>query len=167
MVRHRGVAGPSDKECYVPPLPMTEAATAAHLAGIRELFLERIPFNRVLGIEIVELSKGEAVFSVPFRPELIGDPDRPALHGGVLSAVADTCGGCAVWSAVGADDRVSTIDLRIDYMRPATPGPGSRRSSGASGTCSGLAIGSAWPRSPCSTPRRRTSRSPRPRASTA
>ena len=55
------------------------------------------------------------------RPELIGDPDRPALHGGVLSAVADTCGGCAVWSAVGADDRVSTIDLRIDYLRPGQP----------------------------------------------
>lgn len=100
---------------------MTEASTTARLAEIRELFLTRIPFNRVLGIEIVQLSPGEALFSVPFRPELIGDPDRPALHGGVLSAVADTCGGCAVWTAVGEDDRVSTIDLRVDYLRPGQP----------------------------------------------
>ena len=95
-----------------------------HLAEVRELFLEKIPFNRVLGIRIIELSPGNAVtqkntvFSVPFRPELIGDPIRGALHGGVISAVADTCGGCVVWSAVGQDDRVSTIDLRVDYLRP-------------------------------------------------
>jgi uncharacterized protein (TIGR00369 family) len=90
----------------------------ARWAALRELFLERIPFNRVLGIQIVELAAGRAVFAVPFREALIGDPERPALHGGVLSAVADTCGGCAVWSAVGDEDRVSTIDLRVDYLRP-------------------------------------------------
>jgi len=88
------------------------------LAELRELFLDRIPFNRVLGIRIVELAPGRALFSVPFRPELVGDPSRPALHGGVISAVADACGGCAVWSAVGDDDRVSTIALRVDYLRP-------------------------------------------------
>jgi len=88
------------------------------LAELRELFLDRIPFNRVLGIRIVELAPGRALFSVPFRPELVGDPTRPALHGGVISAAADACGGCAVWSAVGDDDRVSTIDLRVDYLRP-------------------------------------------------
>ncbi|MCB9594369.1 MAG: hotdog fold thioesterase [Sandaracinaceae bacterium] len=100
---------------------MHEASTAARLTEVRQLFLERIPFNRVLGIEIVDLSPGMALFSVPFRPELIGDPDRRALHGGVLSAVADTCGGCAVWSRIGENDRVSTIDLRIDYLRPGQP----------------------------------------------
>lgn len=100
---------------------MEQASTAARLTAIRELFLERIPFNRVLGIQILALRPGEALFAVPFRPELIGDPDRPALHGGVLSAVADTCGGCVVWSAVGESDRVSTIDLRVDYLRPAKP----------------------------------------------
>lgn len=96
------------------PAPPPEA----RLAELRALFLEKIPFNRVLGIDIVELTPGRALFSVPFRPELVGDPVRPALHGGVLSAVADTCGGCAVWSAIGDEDRVSTIDLRVDYLRP-------------------------------------------------
>lgn len=97
---------------------MDGPVTAQHLEEVRELFLNKIPFNRVLGIEIVELSAGNVLFSVPFRPELIGDPIRGALHGGVISAVADTCGGCVVWSAIGDNDRVSTIDLRVDYLRP-------------------------------------------------
>lgn len=97
---------------------MDASPNQAHLADLRELMLRQIPFNRVLGIEIRELSPGKAVLVVPFRPDLIGDPVRPALHGGVISALADTCGGCAVWSAVGGEDRVSTIDLRVDYLRP-------------------------------------------------
>jgi uncharacterized protein (TIGR00369 family) len=92
-----------------------------HLSELRELFASQIPFNRVLGIEVVELTRGRAVFAVPFRPELIGDPVRPALHGGVISALADACGGATVWSTIGDDDRVSTIDLRVDYLRPARP----------------------------------------------
>lgn len=101
---------------------MSQAASErSGFEQIREFFLERIPFNRVLGIQVDEIRKGFAAFSVPYRPELIGDPDRPALHGGVISAVADACGGCAVWSAVGPTDRVSTIDLRVDYLRPGRP----------------------------------------------
>lgn len=92
---------------------------AHHLAFVRRLMSEGIPFHRVLGIEVVEVARGRAVFAVPYRPELIGDPERPALHGGVLGAVADACGGCAVWTMVGPSDRVSTIDLRVDYLRPA------------------------------------------------
>lgn len=88
------------------------------LAELRELMLRRIPFNRVLGIDILELTPGRAVLTVPFKDDLVGDPIRPALHGGVISALADTCGGCAVWSAIGDQDRVSTIDLRVDYLRP-------------------------------------------------
>jgi uncharacterized protein (TIGR00369 family) len=79
-----------------------------------------IPFNRVLGLRVITLEKGHARLEVPFRDELVGDPFRPALHGGVLSALADTAGGAAVWSGVGdIRARVSTIDLRVDYLRPA------------------------------------------------
>ncbi len=93
---------------------------ARHLAYVKDLF-ERIPFNRVLGIQVRELSAERVLFCVPFREELIGDSQRPALHGGVLSATADAAGGAAVWAAIGPADRVSTIDLRIDYLRPARP----------------------------------------------
>jgi uncharacterized protein (TIGR00369 family) len=89
------------------------------LAFVSRLMTEQIPFNRVLGIEVAHIATGRVVFRVPFRPEFVGDPERPALHGGVISAVADTAGGCAVWTTVKETDRVSTIDLRVDYLRPA------------------------------------------------
>jgi uncharacterized protein (TIGR00369 family) len=90
----------------------------AHLAFVRRFMDEEIPFNREIGIKVVELSPGRAVLGIAYRPALIGDPVRPALHGGVISALADTCGGAAVWTAIGDADRCSTIDIRIDYLRP-------------------------------------------------
>jgi uncharacterized protein (TIGR00369 family) len=88
--------------------------------ALKQMMESFIPFNTFLGVRVVEITPKLFRIEIPFRPELIGDPMRPALHGGVLSALADTCGGGAVW--LGLDDvrsRVSTIDLRIDYLRPA------------------------------------------------
>jgi uncharacterized protein (TIGR00369 family) len=81
-----------------------------------------IPFNKFLGMRVAEIDRGRVRLEIPFREELIGDPMRPALHGGVISALADTCGGAAVWSTLeDARMRVSTIDLRVDYLRPGRP----------------------------------------------
>jgi uncharacterized protein (TIGR00369 family) len=87
--------------------------------ALRQIMEELIPFNRFLGVRVTEAREGFARLEIPFRPELVGDPLRPALHGGVLSALADTAGGMAVWMGI-ADPagRVSTIDLRVDYLRP-------------------------------------------------
>ena len=86
---------------------------------LRHLAEELIPFNRMLGLRAETIERGRVVFAVPFRDDLIGDPYRRALHGGVISMLADTAGGFAVWSCV--DDprvRISTIDLRVDYLQP-------------------------------------------------
>jgi uncharacterized protein (TIGR00369 family) len=90
-------------------------------APLRHFMEEIIPFNRYLGVRVTDLKKtGFARLEVPFRDELVGDPWRPALHGGVLSALADAAGGAAVWINVQDErTRISTIDLRIDYLRPA------------------------------------------------
>ncbi len=83
-------------------------------------FLEQgIPYNRFLGIKVEALRDGRCVLRVPWRDELIGDPFRPAVHGGVTSALIDTAGGGAVFSKMRSPrDRTSTVDLRIDYLRP-------------------------------------------------
>lgn len=82
-------------------------------------FMERqVAFNRLLGLRISELREGFVRMELAFKPDFVGDPHRPALHGGVMSAMLDTCGGAAVWSAVDPGDRVSTVDLRVDYLRP-------------------------------------------------
>ena len=87
---------------------------------LKRVMEELIPFNRYLGVRMAKAGAGFARLEVPFREELIGDPLRPALHGGVLSALADAAGGAAVWAGLEDDRaRVSTIDLRIDYLRPA------------------------------------------------
>jgi uncharacterized protein (TIGR00369 family) len=92
------------------------------LSILRQVAEELIPFNKVLGVRVESMEPGAVTFSVPFRDELIGDPFRRALHGGVISAVADAAGGFAVWSALEhPEGRVSTVDLRIDYLRPGRP----------------------------------------------
>lgn len=91
---------------------------------LRELAEEFIPFNKFLGVQAISIERADVVLEIPFREELIGDPMKRALHGGVISMLADTAGGLAVWS--GVDDeraRVSTIDLRIDYLLPGRQEP--------------------------------------------
>ena len=91
-----------------------------HPDVLKQVMEELIPFNRYLGVKVTGVRKGFARLEVPFRDELVGDPLRPALHGGVLSALADAAGGGAVWTGIEDERaRVSTIDLRIDYLRPA------------------------------------------------
>ena len=91
------------------------------LEFVRRIMQEQIPFNAFLGMQVDHLETGRARLRVPFRPEFIGDPIRPALHGGRLSAVIDTCGGAAVWTTVDPLARLSTIDLRVDYLLPGRP----------------------------------------------
>ncbi len=86
---------------------------------LKQLLEEFIPFNKFLGIRVREFFEDGIALELPFRDEFIGDPIRPALHGGVMSTLADVVGGIAVWSKLeDAHARVSTIDMRIDYLRP-------------------------------------------------
>lgn len=80
---------------------------------------EFIPFNKFLGFRVLVIEPGRAEFEAPWRDEFVGDPMKPAVHGGVISTLIDTVGGMAVWSELeNPMQRVSTIDLRIDYLRP-------------------------------------------------
>jgi len=83
---------------------------------------ERIPFNAHLGMRVDVLQRGLCVLRIPFSAFLIGDPFRPAIHGGVISTLADTAGGAACFSLLDSpSDRVSTVDMRIYYLRPGPP----------------------------------------------
>ena len=87
--------------------------------AFKDLIENRIPFNAYLGIRLLELDAGMCRLLVPHSDALVGDTRRNALHGGVISSLIDTCGGFTVWAASGLSDRVSTIDLRVDYVKPA------------------------------------------------
>lgn len=85
-------------------------------------FIEAIPHARVLGMELTDIGDGEAVITMPYDRKLIGDPLTGVIHGGAVSTLMDTCGGAAVMSHPNGPHGTATIDLRIDYMRSATPG---------------------------------------------
>jgi uncharacterized protein (TIGR00369 family) len=90
----------------------------------KQLAEEWIPFNKFVGLQAISIEEGDILFEVPFRDELIGDPVKRAIHGGVISMLADTAGGFAVWTALHDERaRVSTIDLRVDYLRPGKQEP--------------------------------------------
>lgn len=85
-------------------------------------FIEAIPHSRALGMELEEIGEGIAVISMPYDERFVGNPSTGVIHGGAVSALMDTCGGAAVMSHPDAPVGTATIDLRIDYMRAATPG---------------------------------------------
>lgn len=85
-------------------------------------FIEAIPHSRALGMTLSEIGDGMAEITMPYDTRFVGDPATGVIHGGAVSALMDTCGGAAVMSHPKAPAGTATIDLRIDYMRPATPG---------------------------------------------
>ena len=85
-------------------------------------FIEAIPHAQALGMVLEDIGDGIATFSMPYDERLIGDPAPGVIHGGAVSALMDTCAGAAVMSHPDAPGGTATIDLRIDYMRAATPG---------------------------------------------
>lgn len=90
-----------------------------YYAQLTKFFEGGIRFNAFLGMKVEELAPGYARLRIPFTDDLIGDPFRPALHGGVVSTLLDTAGGIAAFTSVRPGDRLATVDLRVDYLRPA------------------------------------------------
>jgi len=84
-------------------------------------FSQGVPHNRALGMKILEMGQSEAVFELPYDAKLIGNPDTGTLHGGAITALLDGCSGAAVFAALTELVPIATLDLRIDYLRPAEP----------------------------------------------
>ncbi|MFC2970299.1 PaaI family thioesterase [Acidimangrovimonas pyrenivorans] len=91
-------------------------------AKLARQFIEAIPHAKALGMHLDELGDGVAAISMAYDSRFVGDPATGVIHGGAVSALMDTASGAAVMSHPGAPAGTATIDLRIDYMRAATPG---------------------------------------------
>lgn len=90
--------------------------------AIARQFIAALPHSRALGMMLDAIGDGVAVISMPYDAALVGDPETGVIHGGAVSALMDTAAGAAVMSHPAAGFSTATLDLRIDYMRPATPG---------------------------------------------
>lgn len=94
-------------------------------------FSENVPHNRALGIEIVDLQPREARFRLPYDEKLVGNPDTGVIHGGAITTLLDGASGAAVFATLAELVPIATLDLRIDYLRPAEAG----RAINARATC--------------------------------
>ncbi len=83
--------------------------------------MDFVPHTKALGVRIVEMGEGVAVLCLPYSDHLVGDPDTGIIHGGAITALLDNASGTAVHTTMKTMTSIATLDLRIDYMRPATP----------------------------------------------
>jgi uncharacterized protein (TIGR00369 family) len=99
------------------------ALTHEQLQKMGDLFTRMVPHNSALGIRFVETSVERTVLDLPYREDLVGNPEAGTLHGGPITALVDATCGLAVMARLQRRvKRVATIDLRIDYLKPATAG---------------------------------------------
>lgn len=86
------------------------------------LFNHAIPHVDALGILVVETGPRRVVMRLPADDSLIGNPDSGLLHGGAVTVLIDTAAGCLAIASLPEPRPVATLDLRVDYLRPARRG---------------------------------------------
>lgn len=80
------------------------------------------PYSRELGLRLHSVRPDWCVIKVPYDPRTIGNPESGVVHGGVITALLDSCYGLAIFVRMSKLRPMATLDLRIDYLKPATPG---------------------------------------------
>jgi uncharacterized protein (TIGR00369 family) len=100
---------------------MTDNYDTAPLAARMTMF---VPHAAALGLTLVETGKGRGVMSVAWREDLVGDPETGVIASGVVTALLDHTCGLACNAVHETPQPIATLDLRIDYMRPAAPRTG-------------------------------------------
>jgi uncharacterized protein (TIGR00369 family) len=124
------------------------------LAGLfgkgRPELIEHTPHCRALGMEVVHVGPREATVRLPYREDLIGDPVRRVVFGGVITTLLDHASGLAVFCSLPELTAIATLDLRIDYLRAAEPGADlvGRAECYKLGANVAFVRGTAWDRSP-------------------
>ncbi|CAN5715216.1 hypothetical protein BH11MYX2_BH11MYX2_04990 [soil metagenome] len=85
------------------------------------LFTKNVPHNVALGIRTLDIAEDGCTFELPYADFLVGNPDTGVIHGGAITTLLDGISGAAVFAKVETLQPIATLDLRIDYLRPAEP----------------------------------------------
>jgi len=92
-----------------------------NLAKVKDIIENKMPANKLFGLVVVKIDVGYVKLHVPFKEEFIGDAMQNLWHGGILASIADTAGGIAGATTIFfPQDKINTIDIRIDYLKGAT-----------------------------------------------
>jgi len=84
-------------------------------------WIAHTPHAKHLGMRVVETAPRMAILMLPYRPELVGDPQRRVVFGGAITTLLDHASGLAVACAMTELRAIATVDLRVDYLRAAAP----------------------------------------------
>lgn len=102
----------------VAPLPANDPV----LFGRVQRFVESLAQCRELGVRTVLAAPNDLVLELPYDQNIVGDPETGIIHGGAITTLMDTASGSCVICALPEFELCPTLDLRVDYMRPAEPG---------------------------------------------
>lgn len=91
------------------------------LDELNRRYVARTPHMLDTGMRVTSVEHGRGTMTMPARPEWVGDPARNVLHPGALTVLADSVCGLAVGAALDRQVPYATLDLRMDYLRPAGP----------------------------------------------
>lgn len=92
-----------------------------HFETLRRSYVQRTPHMVEIGCRITDLAPARGTMCLPARADWLGDRERMLMHPGAITVLADSCCGLAVGTSLDADNTYATLDLRMDYLRPATP----------------------------------------------
>ena len=99
---------------------MIEASLPAERRERIERAIEAVPYAQLLGIELEKVVPGEAILTLAIRPEL--SQNHGVVHGGAIASLIDTATAFAILTLLEPDERVTTVDLTISYLRPGLEG---------------------------------------------
>lgn len=91
----------------------------SRLARARSAFAS-VAYAKFLGLELCELKSGEVTVCLEVRPDL--KQNHGVIHGGALASLIDTASAFVILTAIDENERVTTTDLTIHYLRPVTAG---------------------------------------------
>lgn len=80
------------------------------------------PYSRELGLEVRSATLERCIIGVAYQDILVGNPTTRVLHSGVITTLLDSCSGLAIFVRLKELRAMATLDLRIDHLKPATPG---------------------------------------------
>jgi uncharacterized protein (TIGR00369 family) len=90
-----------------------------HVAEMARSMAHFVPHAKALGFETLAVARGHGTMKAPWMTQTLGDPDRGIVAGGLVTTLIDHVCGLAVQSARDEVSPIATLDLRIDYLRPA------------------------------------------------
>lgn len=97
-----------------PPAPQQDPIVA--------FFRQTVPHNDALGIEFVRMDGEAYIYRLPWREDLVGNPDTGSLHSSVIFSFLDSIMGFSTVLAVAPERSTATMDLRVDYTRKSEAG---------------------------------------------